>query len=97
MSTKLKPLDNKVVIEPHEADEVTPGGIFLPEQAKEQKQRGTVIAVGPGKMLNSGERAAPSVKAGDEVIYPRWGGSEIEIDGDTYKILAEDELLAVVA
>lgn len=92
----LKPLDNKIVVQPREADTITPGGIHLPDRSKEEKARGTVLAVGPGKLLDSGERASLSVKVDDDVIYSKWSGSDIELDGETYKILSEDDLLAVV-
>ncbi len=74
----LKPLDDRVVVEPMEAEEMTAGGIVLPDTAKEKPQRGTVLAVGPGKLLDSGERGKLSVAVGDEVIYGKYSGSEIE-------------------
>ncbi len=93
---KLRPLDDRVVVEPIEAEETTSGGIVLPDTAKEKPQRGTVIAVGPGKLLDSGERAALSVSVGDEVIYGKYGGSDIELNGDEVKILRETDILAKV-
>ena len=93
---KVRPLDDRVVVCPMEAEEVTSGGIVLPDTAKEKPQRGSIVAVGPGRLLDSGERGELSVKEGDEVIYGKYGGSEIEIDGDDYKILRESDILAKV-
>jgi chaperonin GroES len=92
----IRPLDDRVVVEPLEAEEKTAGGIVLPDTAKEKPQRGTVIAVGPGKLLDSGERGEMSVAVGDEVIYGKYGGTDIEIDGDDVKILREGDILAKV-
>jgi len=95
-SIKLRPLDDRVVVEPKEADEVTAGGIVLPDTAKEKPQRGAVLAIGPGKLLDSGERGALSVSVGDEVIYGKYSGSEIELGGREVKILRETDILAKV-
>ncbi len=92
----LRPLDDRVVVEPVEAEEVTAGGIVLPDTAKEKPQRGTVLAVGPGKLLDSGERGAPSVAIGDEVIYGKYAGSDVEVEGREVKILRESDVLAKV-
>jgi chaperonin GroES len=92
----LRPLDDRVVVEPVEAEEVTAGGIVLPDTAKEKPQRGTVVAVGPGKLLDSGERGELSVVLGDEVIYGKYAGSDIEVDGREVKILRENDILAKV-
>jgi chaperonin GroES len=93
---KIRPLDDRVVVEPMAADEVTAGGILLPDSAKEKPQRGTVIAVGPGKLLDSGERGELSVAVGDEVIFGKYGGTEIEVNGTEVKILRESDILAKV-
>jgi chaperonin GroES len=93
---KLRPLDDRVVVEPNEAEEVTAGGIVLPDTAKVKPQRGTVISVGPGKLLDSGERGQLSVSTGDEVIYGKYSGTEIELDGREVKILRESDILAKV-
>ena len=93
---KVRPLDDRVVVEPLEAEEVTAGGIVLPGAAQEKPQRGTVLAVGPGRLLDSGERGDLSVAVGDEVIYGKYGGTDIEIDGDEVKILRESDILAKV-
>lgn len=90
----LRPLDDRVVVQPSEAEETTAGGIVLPDSAREKPQRGTVVAVGPGKLLDNGNRGELSVAVGDVVIYGRYGGSEIEIDGQEMKILRESDILA---
>ncbi len=92
----LRPLDDRVVVQPSEAEETTAGGIVLPDSAREKPQRGTVIAVGPGKLLDSGNRGELSVVVGDVVIYGRYGGSEVEVDGKEMKILRESDILAKV-
>src|SRR3990167_6489271 len=92
----LKPLDDRVVVEPLEAEEMTAGGIVLPDTAKEKPQRGHVLAVGPGKLLDSGERGKLSVAVGDEVIYCKYSGAEIELEGREVKILRESDILAKV-
>jgi chaperonin GroES len=93
----IRPLDDRVVVLPLEAEETTAGGIVLPDSAKEKPQRGKVVAVGPGKLLDSGVRGALSVTIGDEVIFGKYGGSEVEIDGVEYKILRESDVLAKLA
>lgn len=93
---KIRPLDDRVVVEPLAAEETTAGGIVLPDTAKEKPQRGIVIAVGPGKLLDNGNRGELSVAVGDEVIYGKYGGSEIEINGEEVKILRESDILAKV-
>ena len=92
----IRPLDDRVVIEPMAAEETTAGGIVLPDAAQEKPQRGTVVAVGPGMLLDSGERGELSVSVGDEVIYGKYGGTEIEVDGRDVKILRESDILAKV-
>ncbi len=92
----LRPLDDRVVVAPLEAEGVTAGGIVLPDSAREKPQRGKVVAVGDGKLLDSGERGALSIGLGDEVIYGKYGGAEVEVDGDEYKILRESDILAKV-
>ena len=95
-SINLKPLDDRLVVEPLEAEQVTAGGIVLPDSAKEKPQRGTVIAAGPGRTLDSGEKAPMSVAVGDEVIYGKYSGSDIEVDGREVKILRESDVLAKI-
>lgn len=92
----LKPLDDRVVVKQSEAEEKTAGGIVLPDTAKEKPQRGKVVAVGPGKLLDSGERGKPSVKVGDEVFYGKYAGSDVEVDGTKYVILRESDVLAII-
>ena len=92
----IRPLDDRVVVSPVEAEEVTAGGIVLPEAAKEKPQRGKVLAVGPGKLLDSGERGELTITVGDEVIYGKYGGTEIEVEGNDVKILRESDILAKV-
>ena len=92
----LRPLDDRVVVEPTEAEETTAGGIVLPDSAQEKPQRGTVVAVGPGRLLDSGSRGELSVTVGDTVIYGRYGGSDIEVGGQEMKILRESDILAKV-
>ena len=93
---KIRPLDDRVVVKPIEAEEMTAGGIVLPDSAKEKPQRGTVVAVGPGRLLDSGQRGELSVTVNDEVIYGKYGGTDIEINGDEVKILRESDILAKV-
>ena len=93
---KIRPLDDRVVVEPVEAEEMTAGGIVLPDTAKEKPQRGKVVAVGPGRLLDNGERADMSVAVGDEVIYGKYGGTDIEVNGEDVKILRESDILAKV-
>lgn len=92
----LRPLDDRVVVQPHEAEDVTAGGIVLPDAAKEKPQRGKVVAVGPGRLLDSGDRGTLSVAVGDEVIYGKYSGTEIEVEGHEVKILRESDILAKV-
>ena len=93
---KLKPLDDRVVVKPQEAEAVTAGGIVLPESAKEKPLMGKVVAIGAGKLLDSGERGTMSVKKNDVVLYGKYGGSDVEVDGTEYKILRESEILGIV-
>src|ERR1700747_2640284 len=91
---KLRPLDDRVVVEPLEAEEKTAGGILLPDTAKQKPQRGKVVAVGPGKTRDNGERTALSVKVGDEILYGKYSGNEVEVNGKELKILRESDILA---
>jgi len=93
---KLRPLDDRVVIKQSEAEEKTTGGIILPDTAKEKPQIGKIIATGPGKLLKDGKRSKMSVKKNDQVIYAKYIGSEIEIEGDKYVILKESDILGIV-
>ena len=92
----LNPRDDRVVGQAMDAEETTAGGIVLPDAAREKPQRGTVLAIGPGRLLDSGERCAVSVTVGDEVLFGKYGGTDIEVDGDEVKILRESDILAKV-
>ncbi len=94
---QLKPLDDRVVVEPTDAEETTAGGIVLPDAAQEKPQRGTVVAVGPGRLLDSGERCEICLEVGDEVLFGKYGGTDIEVDGSDVKILRESDILAKIA
>jgi chaperonin GroES len=93
---KTNPLDDRVVVRTNEAEETTAGGIVLPDAAQEKPQRGTVLAVGPGRLLDSGQRAVVSVEVGDEILFGKYGGTDIEVDGEEVKILRESDILAKV-
>src|SRR2546425_1557535 len=86
VSLKRRPLDDRVVVEPLEAEEKTTGGILLPDTAKQKPQRGRILAAGPGKLRDTGERHALNVRVGDEVLYGKYAGSEVEVDGKEFKI-----------
>lgn len=90
----LKPIDDRVVVELEAAEEKTTGGIVLPDTAKEKPQRGKVIAVGNGKLLDNGQRASSSLKCGDRVIFGKYSGTEVKYEGKEYKILRENDILA---
>ena len=92
----IYPLEDRVVVEPLAAEEMTAGGLFLPDSAKEKPQRGTVLAVGSGKLLDNGKRGEMGVAVGDEVIYGKYSGSDIKVDGREIKILRESDILAKV-
>jgi len=93
---KLRPLDDGVVVKQSDAEEKTAGGIILPDTAKEKPQIGKVIATGPGKMLDNGKRNKMSIKKNDRVIYGKYAGSEVEIDGEKLVILRETDILGIV-
>ena len=97
MALSIRPLGNRVVVEPTEEEQRTASGIVLPETAKEKPQRGKVLAVGPGSRLESGERQELDVKEGDTVLFAKYGGTEIKIDGRDVLILREDDILAIVS
>jgi chaperonin GroES len=96
MSMSLKPLGNRVVIEPIEEEEVTASGIVLPETAKEKPQKGKVLSVGPGDRNDEGERIPMDVKEGDTVLFAKYAGTEIKLDGKKLLIMRESDLLAIV-
>ncbi|HHV54890.1 MAG TPA: co-chaperone GroES [Firmicutes bacterium] len=93
----LKPLADRVVVKPIEQEEKTKGGIVLPDTAKEKPQEGEVIAIGPGRLLDNGQRAPLEVKVGDRVLFARYSGTEFKLDGETYLVLRESDILAINA
>jgi chaperonin GroES len=95
MAAKLHPLADRLVVKPIAKEEVTKGGIFLPDTAKEKPQEGEIVAVGPGRMTDEGKRIPMEVKVGDRVIYSKYGGSEIKIDDVDMMILRESDILAI--
>ncbi|MBP2655744.1 MAG: groS [Firmicutes bacterium] len=92
----IKPLGDRVVIQPLAREEITKSGIVLPDTAKEKPQEGKVIAIGTGKVLDNGQRIAVDVKEGDKVIFSKYAGTEVKIDGQDYLILSERDVLAIV-
>jgi len=92
---KIRPLDDRIVVEPLEAEEKTPGGIVLPDTAKEKPQKGKVVAVGAGRLLEDGKRIPPPVKKGDIILYGKFAGNEVKIDQKDYVVLKESEILAL--
>jgi chaperonin GroES len=96
MALNLKPLGSRVIVEPTEENEVTAGGIVLPETAKEKPQKGVVLAAGPGDRDDDGKRIPMDVNAGDTVLFAKYGGTEIKVDGKKLLILRESDLLAIV-
>ncbi len=92
----VKPLEDRVLIKPLEPETKTESGIYLPESAKEKPMQGKIVAVGPGKMLDSGERVKPSVKKGDTVVFGKYAGTEIEIKNIKHMIMRESELLGLI-
>jgi chaperonin GroES len=94
MAVKLQPLGDRVVVKPIEGEEVTRGGIILPDTAKEKPQEGKILAVGPGRLSEDGKRIAMEVKVGDVVLYVKYGGTEVKIDGEELMILSEKDILA---
>jgi chaperonin GroES len=94
---KLRPLSDKVVVQALTSDERTAGGIVLPDTAQERPQQGKVVAVGPGRILESGERAPMAVNVGETVIFSKYGGNEVKLDGEEYLILDQDSIYAVKA
>lgn len=96
MSLNLKPLGDRLVVEPLEQEERTASGIVLPETAKEKPQKGTVLAVGPGARDDKGQRIAPDTQVGDTVLFAKYAGTEIKVDGKKLLILKENDILAIV-
>jgi chaperonin GroES len=95
MAVNFRPLSDKVLVKPSEAETQTSGGIYIPDSAKQKPQEGEVIAVGPGRILDDGSRSTLTVSVGDTVIYSKYGGTELKLDGAEYMILDEDQIYAV--
>jgi chaperonin GroES len=93
---KMKPLADRVVVKPSPAEEKTKGGIILPDTAKEKPVMGEVVAVGPGKVSDDGKKIAPEVKVGDKVLYGKYSGTEVTVDGEEYLIMREADIFAIV-
>ncbi len=93
---KLKPLGDRVLVKAEEETEVNKGGIIIPDTAKEKPQEGTIIAVGPGKLDDKGQRVAMNIKAGDRVLYGKYSGSEVKLDDQEYMIMHEEDIYGVI-
>jgi chaperonin GroES len=96
MATSLKPLGDRVIVKAREKEEMTKSGIVLPDTASEKPQEGSVLAVGPGRVLDNGKRVEMDVKAGDKVLFAKYAGTEVKLDGEDYLVIREADLLAVV-
>jgi len=96
MSINLKPLGDRVVLKPSPKEEVTKSGLVIPDTAKEKPQEGTILAVGPGRLDDQGKRLPMDVKVGDKVLYAKYAGTEVKIEGEEYLILKESDILAIV-
>lgn len=93
----IKPLGDHMLVKPIKEEEVTASGIVLPDTVdKEKKAEGTVVAVGPGKMLDNGQRSAMEIKAGDAILFKKWGGEDVEVNGEEHKIISADDVLAII-
>ena len=94
--SKIKPLSDNLLIEPLQGETTTASGIVLPDSAKEKPQEGKIVAVGPGKLGEDGKRVKPEVKKGDVVMYKKWGGTDIKVDGKEMLLVKEEDILAIV-
>ncbi len=92
---KIRPLQDRILVKRVEEEETTSGGIIIPDTAKEKPQEGKVISVGPGKTLESGEISEPGVKAGDRILFSKYAGTDVNVDGDEHIIIREDDVLAI--
>ncbi|MBC8318871.1 MAG: co-chaperone GroES [Desulfobulbaceae bacterium] len=92
----IRPLNDRILVKRLESEEKTAGGLFIPDSAKEKPAEGEIVAVGPGKMTDKGERVAMDVKAGDRVLFSKYGGTDVKIEGIDYLIMREDDILGVV-
>ena len=95
MAVNFRPLSDNVLVKPSEAETQTSGGIYIPDSAKQKPQEGEVIAVGPGRILDDGSRSAVAVSVGDVVLYSKYGGTELKLDGQDYMILDEEQIYAI--
>jgi chaperonin GroES len=93
---KIRPLNDRILVKRLEEEETTAGGIIIPDSAKEKPAEGEIVSVGPGKMNDAGQRAAMDVKAGDRVLFSKYGGTDVKLDGDDYLIMREDDILGVI-
>ncbi len=96
MALKLRPLGDHIVVKPLEAEDKTPGGLVLPDTAKEKPTKGEVVAVGKGRTLANGRVVEPQVKKGDQVLYGRYAGTEVKSGGEEYKVITENDILAII-
>lgn len=92
----VKPLADRVIVKALEADQKTAGGLFIPDNAKEKPQKGEVVAVGPGKIADNGQKVTMELKKGDKVLYGKYSGTEVTVDGQEYLIMRESDVLAVI-
>jgi chaperonin GroES len=93
---QIRPLGDRVVIRPANKEEVSAAGVILPDTAKEKPQKGTIVAVGPGRILDNGTRQTPDVSEGETVLYAKYAGTEVKVEGEEYLILSEKDILAIV-
>jgi chaperonin GroES len=96
MATNLKPLGDRVIVKPKEKEDMTKSGIVLPDTASEKPQEGSVLAVGPGRVLDNGKRVELDVKTGDKVLFAKYAGTEVKLDGEEYLVIREADLLAIL-
>ena len=96
MASKIRPVGDRVVVKPAAKEEITRSGLVIPDTAKEKPQEGIIIAVGSGKLLESGDRTPMEIKVGDRVLYAKYGGTEFKLDGEAYLVLKESDLLAIL-
>ncbi len=93
---KIRPLQDRIIVKRMEEEEMTKGGIIIPDSAKEKPMEGKVIAVGNGKVLDNGQKSTPDVKAGDKVLFSKYAGTEVKIDGEEHLIMREDDILGII-
>jgi len=93
---KIRPLQDRIIVKRMEEEEMTKGGIIIPDSAKEKPMEGEVIAVGNGKILDNGQKSTPDVKAGDKVLFSKYAGTEVKIDGEEHLIMREDDILGII-